>query len=115
MRSDFTEKCNRWYERRRNFVSWSTARKIAEAGFVDSATAKKRRVRIPKEYATETGLIVKEASASQSQDEEKEIRQFLVQNFQGEAPTVKSSTDLFPVRHGVVSDDRFPEVHLPVL
>ena len=94
MRSDFTEKCNRWYERRRNFVSWSTARKIAEAGFVDSATAKKRRVRIPKEYATETGLIVKEASASQSRDEEKEIRQFLVQNFQGEAPTVKSSTDL---------------------
>jgi hypothetical protein len=95
--------CRKLRERRKNYVSASVSRSICESAFVQSTTAVKRKLLVPKKHHTQSGLVVHEPVVRQTEQAEKLVLSFLAQEFNGTVAEVKTCGALFKCRHALFS------------
>ena len=106
---DMIEKCRRWIEIRKNFLSIDSSRSVLESGFEPNKTGGKRSHLKPKKHESQSGLVVSDPKIVIDYSAEKAIRSFLSQNFNGIYPEVKTCYELIPVRHGICGLKEFLE------
>ena len=96
---DIIEKCQKWVEIRKNFISIDCARNILESSFEASKKDAKRQHFIPKKYTSKSGLVLSDPKVVIDHSTEKKIRKYLQENFNGHLPAVKTCYELIPGRN----------------